>query len=224
MRWWCASRGDPFVFGRGGEEMVYCRRGGCRSRSCRASVVQVAAAGAVGVPVTHRELSSSFAVVAGHLSAGSAREPNWQALAQIDTLVILMGLRNLARIADTLMAAGRSSHTAAMVVCAATLPWQETVVAPLGQLATAAAHLAQDSPATIIVGDVVDLAMLAPVLAIDMGSLLEGELHHAMRRAEGAGATEFTLAAVGEEPADSDPIPCLCHARRCVVAAEVRPC
>ena len=177
--------GDPFVFGRGGEEMLYLQASGVPVEVVPGVSSAVAAAAAAGVPVTHREFSNSFAVVTGHLSAESQHEPNWQALAQIDTVVILMGLKNLDRIVSTLIASGRSPHTAAMVVCAATLPWQETVVASLGELAHAAAHLSTDGPATIVVGAVVELAMLAPGLALDLGVLEAVRAQRFVERAEG---------------------------------------
>jgi siroheme synthase len=125
----------------------------------------VAAAAAAGVPVTHRQLSNSFAVVTGHLAADSPQEPCWDALACIDTLVVLMGLRNAGPIATRLIQAGRAPHTPALVVSAATLAEQETMVTTLAGLEEAVAHLRPDAPSTLVVGAVVSLAEAAGAVA-----------------------------------------------------------
>jgi siroheme synthase len=113
--------GDPFVFGRGGEEAE--------------------ALAASGIPLTHREISSSFAVVTGHECAGKdGPGVNWAALATaVDTLVILMGLKSLPRIAASLIAHGRAPETPVAVVRAGTTDEQETVT---GTLVTLAPRLA----------------------------------------------------------------------------------
>jgi uroporphyrin-III C-methyltransferase len=150
--------GDPFVFGRGGEEMSHLRSVGVSVQIVPGVSSAIAAAAAVGVPVTHRSLSASFAVVTGHNSTESATGPDWKALAAIDTVVIMMGLEKAAEVQRRLLDAGRSPRTPALIVCSATLPEQQSVTTTLGRLHEAAAGLAGAAPATIIVGAVVTLA------------------------------------------------------------------
>ena len=157
--------GDPFVFGRGSEELAYLAAAGVPVEVVPGVSSAVAAPAAAGVPVTHRNLSRSFAVVTGHLAEDSARGPDWAALARIDTLVVLMGLRKVHEITENLLAAGRSPRTPAMIIAAATLPNQQTITATLGTLAEAAASspLASEAPATLVIGEVVALAATAPL-------------------------------------------------------------
>jgi uroporphyrin-III C-methyltransferase len=157
--------GDPFVFGRGGEELAYLAAAGVPVEVVPGVSSAIAAPAAAGVPVTHRNLSRSFAVVTGHLAEDSERGPDWNALARIDTLVVLMGLRKVHEITHNLLAAGRSAGTPAVIVAAATLPHQQTLTATLGTLAQAAAEagLAADAPATLVIGEVVGLAQALPV-------------------------------------------------------------
>jgi uroporphyrin-III C-methyltransferase len=159
--------GDPFVFGRGSEELAYLAAAGVPVEVVPGVSSAVAAPAAAGVPVTHRNLSRSFAVVTGHLAADSEHGPDWSALARIDTLVVLMGLRRVGEITHNLLAAGRAGDTPAMIVAAATLPNQQTVMATLGTLAQAAADagLAADAPATLVIGEVVRLARTLPASA-----------------------------------------------------------
>lgn len=153
--------GDPFVFGRGGEEMAHLRALGVPVEVVPGVTSAVAAAAVAGVPVTHRQLSSSFAVVTGHLAADAPQEPCWDALACIDTLVVMMGLRSAGRIAERLIQAGRAPQTPALVVCAATLPEQQVVVTTLDGLEEAVAGLRPDAPSTLVVGAVVGMAEAA---------------------------------------------------------------
>ncbi len=159
--------GDPFVFGRGSEESAYLAAAGVPVEIVPGISSAIAAPAAAGVPVTHRSLSRSFAVVTGHLAAeGDGRAvagPDWDALARMDTLVILMGLRNVEEITQHLLAAGRSPTTPAMIIAAATLPEQQTVTATLATLPAAAAQAALPAaPATLVIGAVVSLAGGAP--------------------------------------------------------------
>ncbi len=152
--------GDPFVFGRGGEEMVHLRAVGVAVQVVPGVSNAIAAAAAVGVPVTHRSLSASFAVVTGRRSADAAG-PDWKALAAIDTVVIMMGLEKADDVQRQLLDAGRDPATPALIVCSATLPEQQSVTTTLGRLHAAAATLAGAAPATIIVGAVAGLAETA---------------------------------------------------------------
>jgi uroporphyrin-III C-methyltransferase len=159
--------GDPFVFGRGSEEQAYLAAAGVPVEVVPGISSAIAAPAAAGVPVTHRNLSRSFAVVTGHLAEDSEKGPDWHALARIDTLVVLMGLRKVREVTQNLLAAGRAADTPAMIVAAATLPHQQTVTATLATLPAAAtqAGLAPDAPATLVIGEVVGLANSTSVAA-----------------------------------------------------------
>ena len=110
-----------------------------------------------GIPLTHRALASSFAVVTGHEDpAKRGARVDWEGLARsVDTLVILMGVTALPEIARRLLAAGRDPATPAAVIHRGTTPSQEVVTGTLRDIAGRAAHLA--APATIVIGDVVRL-------------------------------------------------------------------
>lgn len=149
--------GDPFVFGRGGEEAEALAKADIPLEIVPGVSSAVAVPAYAGIPLTHRNYSSSFAVVTGH----EARKPNssvdWAKLATAaDTLVILMGLSNLAVIVDKLIANGRSPHTPAAVICSGTTGEQESVVGTLANIVEKSALL--EAPALIVVGDVVSLA------------------------------------------------------------------
>jgi siroheme synthase len=120
----------------------------------------IAGPAAAGVPVTHRSVSRSFAVVAGHTVDG-LDAPNWKALAQIDTVVVLMGVAAVEEIAARLIAAGRAPETPAAAVQSATLPDQRQVIATLATLAQAMREVEIVAPAVLVIGEVVRLAQTA---------------------------------------------------------------
>jgi uroporphyrin-III C-methyltransferase / precorrin-2 dehydrogenase / sirohydrochlorin ferrochelatase len=147
--------GDPFVFGRGGEEAGALDAAGIPYEVVPGITSAIAALGAAGIPVTDRRLSSSFAVVTGHCATG---EVDWDRLATaVDTLVVLMGLRRLPQIVERLLAAGRPADTPAAVVANGTLPDQRVVSSTLAELPAAVARAGISPPALIVVGDVVRL-------------------------------------------------------------------
>ncbi|MEU5906132.1 uroporphyrinogen-III C-methyltransferase [Micromonospora sp. NPDC047467] len=149
--------GDPYVFGRGGEELLACAEAGVPVTVVPGVTSSIAAPAAAGIPVTHRGVAHEFTVVSGHLAPDSpASLVRWEALAGLrGTLVILMGLKNLAAIAATLIAHGRPPETPAAVVQEATTGAQRVLRSTLG--AVAADLLAADlrPPAVVVVGDVV---------------------------------------------------------------------
>ncbi len=149
--------GDPFVFGRGAEEALACAAAGIPVEIVPGVSSAVAVPAAAGIPLTHRALASSFAVVTGHENpAKRGLRVDWEGLAQsVDTLVILMGVTALPEIARRLLAAGRDPATPAAVIHRGTTPSQEVVTGTLRDIAGRAAHLA--APATIVIGDVVRL-------------------------------------------------------------------
>ncbi len=152
--------GDPFVFGRGGEEILACARAGVAVEVVPGVSAAIAVPAAAGIPVTHRGVASSFAVVTGHEDPAKPESTvDWERLATaVDTLVILMGAGALPRIAARLISAGRRADTPAAVIHRGTTDAQETVVGALGDIAARAARL--QAPAVIVIGEAVALRSL----------------------------------------------------------------
>ncbi len=143
--------GDPFVFGRGGEECLELARAGIPFEVVPGVSSATSVPAYAGIPVTHRDVASAFTVISGHLQGGSAPH-DWRTLAASPTLVVLMGLRNLQEIATQLVAAGKPSDTPVAVVRAGTHESQETVTGALENIADLASHL--EPPAVIVIGAV----------------------------------------------------------------------
>lgn len=151
--------GDPFVFGRGAEEASACVAAGIPFEVVPGVSAALAVPAYAGIPVTDRRHSASFAVVTGHKDPTQvARETRWDELATaVDTLVIVMGMRNLPELLARLIAAGRSADVPAAAIMHGTLPEQRVVVSTLGGLAEAVARAGLAAPSTVVVGDVVRL-------------------------------------------------------------------
>ncbi len=151
--------GDPYVFGRGGEEASACAEAGIPFEVVPGVSAIFGALAFAGIPITDRRHGASFAVVTGHKDPTKVtRETRWDLLARAaDTLVILMGMRNLAEIVARLLEGGRSPATPSAVVMSGTLPSQRVVTAPLGELVAAAQREGVSAPAVVVVGDVVSL-------------------------------------------------------------------
>ncbi|MEZ4702675.1 MAG: uroporphyrinogen-III C-methyltransferase [Rhodothermales bacterium] len=143
--------GDPFVFGRGGEEALTLREAGIAFEIVPGISSSIAAPAYAGIPVTHRERARGFTVVTGH-TCRPDEMPDWAALARATTLIVLMGLGRLREIAGGLLANGLSAETPVAVISRAATAQQETVGGTLATIAERAAHLA--SPATIVIGEV----------------------------------------------------------------------
>ncbi len=145
--------GDPFIFGRGGEEVEALARAGIAYEVVPGVTSPLGIAAYTGVPLTHRDHTSVVTFVTGHDAAGI----DWSRVGQAETLVVYMGLTSLREISAQIIAHGRSAATPAMAVRWGTRPDQETIVGTLGNLAdrVEAAHL--KPPATIIIGEVVAL-------------------------------------------------------------------
>jgi uroporphyrin-III C-methyltransferase/precorrin-2 dehydrogenase/sirohydrochlorin ferrochelatase len=152
--------GDPFVFGRGGEEWLACAAAGVPVTVVPGITSALAAPALAGIPLTHRMVSADFTVLSGHLDPGRAPEDgiDWPGLAASGgTLVILMAMDRLKLIATELVQHGRSADTPAAVVHRATLPDQRVVRAPLAELADAAEREGVGAPAVVVIGEVVDV-------------------------------------------------------------------
>ena len=156
--------GDPFVFGRGSEELEVLREAGIDYDVVPGISSIAAVPAAAWIPVTHRGLSDRVTIATAHAADGS--EPDYDALAATGgTLVLFMGLARLPALAAGLIAAGLPAETPAAVVSRGTLPDQEVVTAPLAELPAVAADL--PGPALVVVGEVVGLAAsLAPLAAL----------------------------------------------------------
>ncbi len=149
--------GDPYVFGRGGEEVAALVAAGIPVEVVPGLTSAIAAPASAGIPVTHRELASSLTIVTGHENPAkpeSALDWDWLAATK-GTLVILMGLSQLPRIAARLIEGGRAGDTPAAVVANGSTADQRVVTAPLRELAAAASSAQLVAPALIVVGDVV---------------------------------------------------------------------
>ena len=154
--------GDPFVFGRGGEEALALAAAGIAFEVVPGVSSVVAAPAAAGIPVTHRGVSASFTVVTGHRQHGES-PVNWTALAQAGgTLVILMGVAQRGVIATALIAGGMAAETPVAAIRDATGAEQDVVRCTLGTLADTAVR----SPATLVVGAVAGFDVLAGYVAV----------------------------------------------------------
>lgn len=149
--------GDPFIFGRGGEEAVALTRAGVPWEVVPGVSAGHAVPASAGIPLTHRQYASSVAFVTGHECVQKANAVQWSGLAKtVDTLVIFMGLKNLPRIISQLLAGGLDPETPAAIIESGTLPCQRVVTGPLDALATLAADHAIRSPALVVIGQVVE--------------------------------------------------------------------
>jgi uroporphyrin-III C-methyltransferase len=149
--------GDPFVFGRGGEEAEALADAGIAFEIVPGVSSAIAVPAYAGIPLTHRKLASSFAVVTGHEARKAQSSVNWSKLATaVDTLIILMGLGNLPVIIENLLKHGRGPQTPVAVIRMGTTGAQETVIGTLADIIGKSAAL--EPPALIVVGDVVSLA------------------------------------------------------------------
>ena len=165
--------GDPFVFGRGAEECEALERAGIPFDVVPGVTAAIAAPGAAGIPVTHRRYASAFAVAAGQECEGES-DLDWGALARIPTLVFLMGLRGLPHIAARLLAHGAPPDMPTAVIASATLPEQHVVVGTLATIETLAREARLESPATLVVGEVVRVPeRLAQLAATPAEALIE---------------------------------------------------
>ena len=151
--------GDPFIFGRGSEEARVLRQAGVPFEVVPGISSAVAAPAYAGIPVTHRHIAASCAIVAGHEDPYKPQEGvRWDKLATaVDTLVILMGIKNCERIVSELILHGRNPATPAAAVRYGTTQNQQTLSAPLAELPSAIRRADIRAPATIIVGEVVRL-------------------------------------------------------------------
>lgn len=150
--------GDPFVFGRGAEEAEVLAGQGIPFEVVPGITAGIAAPAYAGIPVTHRDLGSSFAIVTGHMRAGKDDSIHWESLAKgIDTLAIYMGVGNLPYICEQLTKHGRSENTPVALVHWGTTAAQQTVTGTLSTIVEITRLSDIQNPSMIIVGEVVKL-------------------------------------------------------------------
>jgi len=149
--------GDPFLFGRGGEEAEYLADRGIPFEVVPGVSSALAAPLSAGIPVTYRGEASSVTIVTGHEANREGSRLNWPALAGMDTLVFLMAVRSVGRIAAELMAHGRDPETPAAMIQRAFWRGEKVVTATLGSIAAEVEREGIKPPATLVIGEVVRL-------------------------------------------------------------------
>ena len=193
--------GDPFVFGRGREEVEACLIAGVPVEVVPGVTSAISVPAAAGIPVTHRGVSQGFCVLAGHVRPGDPHSSvDWAALARSGmTLVLLMAIDHLAEIVDTLLSAGLGAGTPGAVVSDGWSRHQRVVTAPLQDLPGAVRAAGVTNPAVVVIGDVAQLATagilvpgdpLFPGVAGDPGSAAS-PMSPARTTAGSASATSF---------------------------------
>ena len=149
--------GDPFIFGRGGEELEACREAGVECHVVPGVTAALAAAADAGAPLTHRGSAQAVTFVTGHAAAGGEPDLDWESLAKANqTVVIYMGVSTAAGVAARLIGAGRAGSTPALVVENASRADERRIVTTLAELPAAAEQVA--GPALLIVGEAMALA------------------------------------------------------------------
>lgn len=185
--------GDPFLFGRGGEEALALRAAGVPFEVVPGITSAIAAFAAAGVPVTHRGLADRLTVVtAGRAGGGAPDFASWAEAARAGSLVVLMGRRDLAETAGGLIQAGLEPRTPACLVSEGTTPRQRSILATVAEIASAADRGALSAPAALLVG-------ATAVLAREIGGIEQRPLHGVVvgLTADRGGVLRFALEEAG---------------------------
>lgn len=149
--------GDPFLFGRGGEEVEYLAENGIPFEVVPGISSSLSAPLSAGIAVTHRDASSSVAIVTGHNAEGNDDRIDWEAVAQMDTAVFLMGVHSIENIAQRLICAGRPCGTPAAIIQMAYWENERVITGTLENIAAEARREGIEPPATLVVGEAVRL-------------------------------------------------------------------
>ncbi|QYZ78334.1 uroporphyrinogen-III C-methyltransferase [Methanofollis formosanus] len=151
--------GDPFLFGRGGEEMETLRAQGIEVEVVPGITSAIAVPEAVGIPVTHRRFASQVTILTGHEDPTKGESAlDWQLLAKSrGTIVVLMGVRNLPKIAAALITNGKDPDTPVAIIERGMRPDQQVTTGPLGEIADRARQRGVKPPAVIVIGEVAGL-------------------------------------------------------------------
>ena len=163
--------GDPFVFGRGGEEMLACLRAGVPVTVVPGVSSAIGVPTAAGLPVTHRGTAQDFQVISVHVPPGDERSTvDWAALARSEgTLVLLMSLERIGAVASALMKHGRQGDCPVSVIADGTMPTQRTIYSTLEDIERRLADEGIQPPAVVVIGGVVTIAAELAALAQDLG-------------------------------------------------------
>jgi uroporphyrinogen III methyltransferase / synthase len=220
--------GDPFVFGRGGEEALALRAAGIEFEVVPGVTAGVAASAYAGIPVTHRGLAGAVALITGHPRDGAEQgadggDVDWQALAAFPgTLVLYMGVARLAQITASLIAAGRSPAEPAAVVEGGTLPAQRTVTGTLETIAERSTAAAVRAPSITVIGAVAALSeqlswlpprpLLGRTVAVTRARAQASELARGLERlgARVVQAPAIRVRALPGPPLDPSPYDLIC--------------
>ena len=169
--------GDPFLFGRGGEEAQALRKQGISCEVVPGITSAQGAAAALQMPLTHRTVASGLRLITGHCRGDAALDFDWQGLVDPQTtLAIYMGLANIAEIASHLIAHGRDAATPVLAISEATRPGQRHLISSLARVAADVACAGMSAPVLFIVGEVVRLATMQGEEVIrDVEALLAAE-------------------------------------------------
>ncbi len=164
--------GDPFVFGRGGEEILQLKDAGIEAEMVPGISSCISAPASAMIPVTYRGIASSFGVFAARPGSGAKYEEiDWAVAAGVETAVFLMGVERLPRIVERLTALGRSLETPVAVIEKAYTPNERTIVGTLGDIIEKAEGVRP--PATIVVGQVVDVRGMLTQQSVETSPVLE---------------------------------------------------
>jgi uroporphyrin-III C-methyltransferase len=151
--------GDPFIFGRGGEEAEVLVRHGIEFEVVPGITSGIAAPAYAGIPVTHRGSSQSFAMITGHCLTGKPKNIEWEHLANgVDTLAIYMGIKHLPFICEQLQSYGKDAQTPIAVIEQGTTGNQRTIIGTLGTIVEMVSENRIANPAMIVIGEVVKLS------------------------------------------------------------------
>ena len=150
--------GDPFVFGRGGEEAQYLKKHGVRFEVVPGITSAFAVPAYAGIPVSHRNLASSVAVVTGTERVNRRTNVDWRKIgSSVDTIIVLMGISNLHKITEQIARSGKSLKTDVVIIEQGTTRRQKVVFGTLGNIVEKAKESNVKAPAVIVVGKVVSL-------------------------------------------------------------------
>jgi len=150
--------GDPFLFGRGGEEAEALAGQGIDFEVVSGVTSAIAAPAYAGIPLTHRDYASSVAIVTGHMAENAERNVNWAEIAgAVDTIVILMGVGELESTAKQLVEGGLNPNTPVALIECGTLKQQRSVTGKIGTIAEEAEKKKVKPPAVVVIGEVVNL-------------------------------------------------------------------
>ena len=173
--------GDPFIFGRGGEEMSCIRDAGIACHIVPGITAATGCAAATGIPLTHRDMAQSVRFITGH---GKEGRPDlaWQSLRDArQTLVFYMGLTWCEALSEALIAHGRRADTPVAIIEKGTRPDQRVMVTTLGELAETVKRHSPQSPSLLILGDVVSLYRATSTSTTSASKAVAETNHHALR-------------------------------------------